>query len=249
MDITAISNAPDNEIISFSFPGVALVGCAFTTTKAGNMGMVLEPGTEAAVADNRHRLLETLGLERWVELKQVHGDALLADPQPTDIKSASSLTADGAATRQKGLALAVKTADCQPLLLSDKRGRAVAALHVGWRGNALAFPVTGVIRFCSIYNIDPSEVLAVRGPSLGPSAAQFTNFEQEWPARYRPWFDEASKTMDLWELTKFQLIEAGMLPDNIHSLDLCTYSRSDLFFSHRRGHSGRQVSLIWIKEH
>lgn len=246
--LTMNANAPYGDVIPFSFPGVANVGCAFSTIGAGSMGLGLQPEHDDAARHNRLRLLHTLGLERWVELKQVHGDALLADPQATDPSTLSHLAADGAATKEKGLALTIKTADCQPLLLADRRGRAVAALHVGWRGNVLKFPVTGVIRFCVIYNLDPSEVLAVRGPSLGPTAAEFVNFDAEWPSEFRPWFDEQSKRMDLWELTKFQLIEAGLLPGHIFSLDLCTQSLPELFFSHRRKQAGRQTALIWIKE-
>lgn len=246
--LTVSAQPPFGDIIPFAFPGVAHVHCAFTTSRAGNMALGIDPANEVDAALNRSRVFDALGFAQWAELKQVHGDAMLADPAPTAPESASSLMGDGLATRQKGLALAIKSADCQPLLLADKRARAVAALHVGWRGNTINFPTSGVIRFCVIYNLDPSDVVAVIGPSLGPQASEFVNFEQEWPARFSPWFDESSKTVDLWDLTQFQLIEAGMLPENIYSLDMCTHSNADLFFSHRRGHTGRQLSLIWITE-
>lgn len=234
-------------IIPFAFPGLPSVGCAFTTALAGTMLIGAMPDAANAAA-NRRRTFEGLGLARWVELQQVHGDILLRNPAPTPLAEPSSLEGDGACTDEKGLALAIKTADCQPILLADKEGGAVAALHVGWRGNAMNFPASGLRRFCTAYSLPPSRVLAVRGPSLGPSASEFINFAKEWPPAFRPWFTDETRTMDLWRLTRHQLIEAGLLPEHCFSLDLCTHSLPGHFFSHRRGHSGRQVSLIWIKE-
>jgi YfiH family protein len=168
------------------------------------------------------------------------------DPAPTPSDQASTLQADAACTREKGLALLVKSADCQPILLTNREGTAIAALHAGWRGNAINLPATGLKRFCAAYGLHPSEVLAVRGPSLGPAAAEFVNFHQEWPPHFLPWFNGQKQTIDLWALTRHQLVSAGMAPEAVFSLDLCTYSLPDLFFSFRRGDAGRQMSLIWI---
>ena len=239
---------PLPQVIPFAFPGVDSVRCAFTTGLAGNFSINLafgDTGKEQAKA-NRLRTLGELGLSRWVELKQVHGDIVARNPQATPLDAASSLEGDGSSTTEKGLALAIKTADCQPILLTNTKGTAVAALHAGWRGNFINFPASGVRNFCEAYNLHPSEVLAVRGPSLGPGAAEFINFEQEWSPEFRPWLNAQRKTMDLWSLTRHQLTEAGVLPEHIFSLDLCTYDLPNLFFSYRRGHQGRQVSLVWL---
>lgn len=242
--------SPLPDFIPFAFPGVPSVVCAFTCAPAGTFSIALSPDAEgkAEAAATRKRVLGQLGLERWVELQQVHGDGLVVDPAPTPLDQVSELQADGSCTREKGLALAIKTADCQPILLTNREGTAIAALHAGWRGNAMNFPASGLKRFCAAYGLHPSEVLAVRGPSLGPGAAEFVNFHREWPSEFHPWFNEQNKTMDLWALTRHQLTEAGMLPEAIFSLDLCTRSLPGLLFSHRRGHIGRQASLIWITE-
>jgi YfiH family protein len=192
-------------------------------------------------------LLAAVGLAHWVELCQVHKDGFIVDARPTPEDIPSSLEADGSCTREPGLGLLVKTADCQPLFLAAADGSAVAALHVGWRGNAADYPAAGLSRFCEAYGLDPAEVLAVRGPSLGPGASEFVNFRKEWPADFAPWFDEEKRTVDLWSLTREQLTRAGMRAGNIFSLDLCTRSLPELFFSHRRGDGGRQGSLIWIR--
>jgi YfiH family protein len=202
---------------------------------------------EDAVA-NRAALASELGLEAVAELRQVHGDDLLFEPEEEVFLQADvapSVAGDGLAASRPGLGLLVKTADCQPVFFAHESGRAVAGLHVGWRGNRINFPANGLRAFCARYNCAPHEVLAVRGPSLGPAWAEFVHFEREWGDAYRPWFDARRRTMDLWRLTRSQLEEAGMAPERIFSLDLCTASLPQ-FFSYRRDKvTGRQANLIW----
>ena len=156
--------------------------------------------------------------------------------------------ADGMATQQKGLALLIKTADCQPVLIAHNSGRYVAALHVGWRGDRLLFPYTGLTRFCRHYGIKPQDCAAVRGPSLGPARAEFVHFASEWGWYFKKYFDFATSTVDLWAMTRDQLMAAGMLRRNIYGIDLCTRTNSSLLFSYRASHAcGRQGNLIWIE--
>ena len=176
----------------------------------------------------------------------MHGDALLFEPDPADPEQPSTLEADGAATSRPRRALMIKTADCQPILLADASGRHVAALHAGWRGNRCNFPGSGVDRFCARYGISPRDVFAVRGPSLGPTLAEFVNFDREWSEDFRPWFDEQTRCMDLWSLTRHQLRQAGLPASHIYGLDICTFA-NPAFYSYRRNHAcGRQASLIWM---
>ncbi len=240
-----------NARIEFAFPGVENVRCLFSGAAFGNISLDLgitpnlEEKREQAL-QGRQRLLQTLGAQSWVELKQVHQDTLLTDAKATDPAEASTREADGSATSRPGHALLVKTADCQPVLLAHKSGRYIAALHVGWRGNAIKFIESSIGRFCACYRLDAADLVAVRGPSLGPAAAEFKNFEQEWPAEFLPWFNSQTRRMNLWALTRHQLAKAGLKEENIYGLDLCTWSLPESYFSHRRGHPGRQASLIMI---
>ena len=235
--------------IPFVFPGIAGVGCLFSTVLDGDMaiGPSVDDNTKLSVRNNRKHILAAAGVTGWVELKQVHEDHVLIEPEPTDPGEASLLKGDGSCTSRRHMALVIKTADCQPILLTNREGSAVAALHVGWRGNVMSFPASGVRRFCETYGMHAGDVLAVRGPSLGPGASEFVNFSKEWPLEFTPWFHPDTKTMDLWTLTRHQLVNAGVLQENIFSVDLCTQSLPELFFSYRRGHAGRQVSLVWLK--
>lgn len=233
----------DTVFIPFAFPGLPNVRCAFTTRLAGALSLSGKTGEERkAVIAARRSLCGKLGLEAWSEVRQVHGDALVLNSDIAAVDAEPAVEADGLATDRKNHALAVKTADCQPILLAHPEGP-VAAVHVGWRGNVLRFPESAVATFCREYRLDPADVRAVRGPSLG--YAEFCNFNHEWPAVFAPWYDQSTRCMDLWTLTRRQLGDAGLRARNIHSLDLCTYSLNALFFSHRRKDSGRQMALVW----
>lgn len=245
--------------LPFLFPGVPHVRCAFQCRgltpppavsapdadyAGGNLSLDVNDDAENVRA-RRRALAATLGVDDWVELRQVHGDALLFEPEPADPEQPSTLEADGAATSRPRRALMIKTADCQPILLADTSGRHVAALHAGWRGNRCNFPGSGVDRFCARYGISPRDVFAVRGPSLGPALAEFVNFDREWSEDFRPWFDEQTRCMDLWSLTRHQLRQAGLPVSHIYGLDICTFA-NPAFYSYRRNHAcGRQASLIW----
>ncbi|WP_461211534.1 polyphenol oxidase family protein [Desulfocurvus sp. DL9XJH121] len=244
----------DMTYIPFVFPGLDSVGCAFGLRGSGpgpfgGANISLEVGDDAErVYANRQALQEALGFDHWQETRQVHGPQMIFDPEPGNIREPGFLDADGLATDQPGQALVIKTADCQPLLLAHKDGGHVAALHVGWRGNAMNFPATGVRDFCEEYGLSASDVLAVRGPSLGPGKSEFTNFDKEFGPDFERWRSQDGGHVDLWRMTRDQLVSAGLRPENIHSLDLCTMSLPELFFSYRREKDcGRQGSLIWIK--
>lgn len=244
-------------VLPFAFPGLERVSCVFTTRRGGasrppfdGANLSFDVGDEpASVAANRRALAEGLGLSGWCECRQVHGEVLHFEPPATALDAAATLEGDALATAAPGLALCVKTADCQPVLLAHESARFVAALHVGWRGNVMNLPGSAVARLCARYGCAPAELYAVRGPSLGPQAAQFTNFEAEFGAGFRDFHDAAARTVDLWRLTRSQLLGAGLRGERIFGLDLCTLANRREFFSFRAARAtGRQVALIWINQ-
>lgn len=243
--------------LPFSFPGVPEVRCAFQTRSSrlpddpysgGNISFDVGDDPNK-VLKARKELQKALGFTEWMELRQVHGREVVFDPDGNGIEERGVTEADGQASDRPGHALVVKTADCQPVLITHKDGAHVLALHVGWRGNVADMPGKGVREFCVRYELAPADCLAVRGPSLSPQAAEFINFEAEFGETFRDYYHEAARTVDLWRLTRDQLLRAGIPERQIFGLDLCTYSNPGLFFSYRRRKiSGRQASLIWIEE-
>ncbi len=238
--------------LQFRFPGIDNVGCLFqmrtpASEDASEGTIVFRDNVDhEAVAKNRRDLLALAGVSSFAEVHQVHGDRMVFEPANANPDTPASEDADGLATQSVGQALMIKTADCQPLLLAHKSGKYIAALHVGWRGNRQLFPFTGVRAFCQTYQIRPADCVAVRGPSLGPARARFTHFGVEWGGYFAKYLDLATSTMDLWGMTRDQLVQAGVSARNIYGIDICTASNAASFFSYREDRAcGRQEALIW----
>jgi hypothetical protein len=239
--------------IPFQFPGMESVSCVFTTRLGGHSiapyssaNLSFDVGDQVAdVQANRKSLMSLCGLSSCHELKQIHGNQMLE----LSISSQGSLSlpeGDALMTDLHEQGLMIKTADCQPILMAHCSGNAIAAMHCGWRGNKNNVLRQWVTKLCQRYNFPPQELLAIRGPSLGPDKSQFINFSQEWSGEFLSYFNETDKTVNLWQLTRDQLMSAGLLPEHIFQLDLCTYSLPELFFSYRRERdTGRQAALIW----
>jgi len=246
----------------FEFVDVPNIGCVFTSRRGG----VSEPPHDSAnlsfdvnddpnkVAENRQLIHDRLELKGWCECLQVHGDIVHVEPTPISTDTPATLKGDGMTTATPGHGLVVKTADCQPIMLAHRSGKYVAGLHAGWRGNKINFPGSGVQAFCEAHDIKPEDVFAVRGPSLGPTAAEFVNFDSDFGPGFKRYFDPATKMVDLWQCTRDQLMEAGVPEKQIFGLDLCTMGNDDTFFSYRKAcaspvkDTGRQAGIIWIKE-
>jgi len=257
-----IGDQPSSAILAggeaFRFPGVRGVGCVFTTRRGGHslppfdgFNLSFDVGDDPAhVAANRRALAQLLGISRFCELKQVHGNVLHLEPAPTaleDFASAgASLEGDALASAEPGLGLCIKTADCQPILIAHQSGRFVAALHVGWSGHVINLPGAAVARLCAHYGCQPQELHALRGPSLGPKRAEFLHFAQEFGQEFLPFFHRKTDTVDLWRLTRHQLEAAGLEPAHIHGLDVCTQSSPKDYFSYRAARvTGRMLAVVW----
>ena len=236
-------------MIPFQFPGIPGVGCAFSMRAFGSVSL---SSADASSIERRAGIPSLLGVGAFAQVHQVHGVRTLFEPEAQNPAAAPSEQADGMATSRPGLALMIKTADCQPILVAHDSGRFVMAVHSGWRGNRQDYPYSAICVFCDRYGLDPQHLWAVRGPSLGPSASEFVNFDSEWGPEFLQWYDRERRTMDLWSLARHQLERAGLPSGHILGIDLCTFDNADFFFSYRHARrfgseDGRQGSFIWIR--
>ena len=128
-----------------------------------NLGFTHDDSREA-VERNRAAFLRSIGAKGWplVTARQVHSDVVLR----VDASPAHPLTGDALVTDAPGMVIAVKTADCLPVLLVDPRKRAVAAIHAGWRGmlKRMVEKTVGVLR--REYGTDPATIQAAIGPGI-----------------------------------------------------------------------------------
>jgi len=229
---------PASHIIPFSFPSLPNVGCVFGTA-------IQEQGEDTSTKNCRNP--ETSRFANFSarrELSQVHGTFVFFEPAEEDRMKEG----DGLATSSSSEGLVIRTADCQPIMVAHKSGIYVLALHCGWRGNRDGFPESGIRQFCGFYDLNPGDLMVVRGPSLGPGCAHFHDFDEHWPRSMRDYFHAPTGCMDLWRLTRDQLLRTGIRKENIFSLDLCTLCLKSHFFSHRRNRDHRRMeNIIWIK--
>ncbi len=196
------------------------------------------------VLRNRQRLRDAAGLPAEpVWLKQVHGCDVVEAGQ-------AGCEADAVYTGRSGVVCAVLTADCLPLLLSDRSGQAVCAVHAGWRGLA-----AGVIeRALSRFQAPAESLLAWLGPAIGPAAFEvgdevrqaFLDIDQGDEVAFQP-SNPGFWRADLYRLARLRLNRAGV--GFIGGGDYCTVTDRERFFSYRRdGVTGRMASLIWIED-
>lgn len=192
------------------------------------------------VDENLRRLTERAQAKALLTVTQVHGVKVVHD-QP-------GLEADGIWTTRPSVAVGVRTADCLPVLIEDRVGRRVAAVHAGWRGVIGRIAPLTVQHFVDLGS--PVETLRV---AIGP-AIQRCCFEVDGdlPERFAAAFGTgvviegfAKPHLDLSLAVRQSLEAVGVEPRLIDVLPQCTRC-DERFFSHRRdrGLTGRQLSFI-----
>jgi polyphenol oxidase len=162
---------------------------------------------------------------------------------------------DAFVTDVPDIALMIKAADCQAILMLDPVKKVVAAVHAGWKGLAQNISAHAVKIMAQRYGCDPANILAGISPSLGPCCAFFSDPEKELPAEFGKYIDK-KKRVDLWEFSVAQLVRAGIKRNHVELARICTQCNNGQtiegggrFFSFRgeKGITGRFGSLIFIK--
>jgi YfiH family protein len=132
-----------------------------------NLGFT-QHDSRAAVERNRELFLKELGVadgpRSWplVTLRQIHSDLI----HQVDRVPEQTLAGDGMVTDTPGLVLAVQTADCLPIILADRRRRAVGVFHAGWRGTVKRIVEKGVGEMRKHFKSDPRNLVAAIGPGV-----------------------------------------------------------------------------------
>ncbi|MCW8908380.1 MAG: peptidoglycan editing factor PgeF [Sedimenticola sp.] len=246
---------PDNAdlLLSPGWPAPESVRSVITTRLGGvgeapfdSLNLALHVGDDpATVAENRRRLRALAQLPAEPEwLDQVHGKRVLDCPA-----EGGDRQADAATTTRPGQVLVVMTADCLPLLLCDRQGSRVAAVHAGWRGLAAGVIEQAVAKF----NQPGDQLLAWLGPAIGPLAFEVGDEVREQFVSIDPGAASAFRSArpghwmaNIYQLARLRLQRLGV--GFVGGDDYCTVNDSRRFFSYRRdGVTGRMASLIWIK--
>ena len=207
------------------------------------------------VAENRQRLLDSLGVSRGFFVNQTHGTGVLClkadgpgagDFWEPGVKKPIH-TADAMVTNIPDMALVIQVADCQAVILVDPVRRVIANVHSGWRGSVANILGKTVKTMVAVFGGRPEDIIAGVSPSLGPCCAEFVNYRDEIPRtiwKYR----KNNCYFDFWALSEDQLKNAGIAHENIEIAGRCTRCEYDRYFSYRKqAVTGRLgVGVAWL---
>ena len=178
-------------------------------------------------------------------LEQVHGrDILIVEEKPA-APCCIYGTADAMITSIEEVCLVIRTADCVPVFLADKKSKAVGAVHSGWKGTHLGISGAAAALMKERFGCAGDDLLACILPSIGPHSYEV----KEDVARYFPEHTAkrgGSLFVDLWGAVTASLLAEGIPQENIFNCGICNLQNTDEFFSHRHGDTGRNLNYIFI---
>ena len=163
--------------------------------------------------------------------------------------------ADGIVTAEQGLPIFCFIADCVPVLLWDCKGRAVGAIHCGWR-SAVGDILKNAVDAMASLGTEVQDIRAAIGPSIGACCFET---DDDVPDAVTAWLSGETeglfvrradgKTMvDLRLANARRLLQLGVPVQNIDLSDECTFCSHDKYWSHRytKGKRGSQAAVIML---
>ena len=228
-------------------PLAAIAAHLFTV---GDLELRSDEKEWTGVADFFHLTRDRIRL-----ISQVHGVGIAAIHKET-AGVWTPPTADGIVSDDDGGAVAVRVADCAPILLADTTRRAVAAVHAGWRGTMQGIAGVAAAAMSQAFGCRPEDLMAAIGPCLGPCCGEMGHEVVDLfraaghdGGRIGRWFQTGASGkpyFDLGRANREQLEAAGLRGDRIFTSGLCSRSHPDVFHSYRaRGSgAGRMLGVI-----
>ena len=257
----------------------------FSTRRGGAGGLPLNLNPAAGedprrVNENRLRLLYALGIENaaLVCLNQAHSDRVCVvesaagfHETPLSFRlfpsseggvggkqkpGTENHEGDALITNTENAALAIKTADCFPVLIVDPVHRAVGAVHSGWRGTLSRVLPGAIEEMRRRFQSDPARLLFALGPAIreccfetGEDVARL--FTEAYPEKStaRPHPAAPGKYLvNLASVLKTQLTQSGVPPENQYDTGMCTCCNTREFFSWRAegAAAGRMMAVIAV---
>ena len=207
------------------------------------------------IRNNRKHLATAMGIsvDKLYMPSQVHKTRIV--PVTSHTSKDELLETDALITNEKGICIAVMSADCVPILLYDKKNKAVGAVHSGWRGTVARILEKTLHQMKLQFGTRGEDLIAGIGPSVSQPAYEVG---EEVITEIHRAFGKDSELMtstsnnkanlDLWKANRLQLLEFGVLPSCIEISDLCTVKNNEHFFSARKGDTGRFAAGIMLTD-
>ena len=205
------------------------------------------------VAINRARVAEAMGVApaALLTVHQTHSAEVAVVSDAAQLPEIGKMRADAIVTDQPGIAIAVLTADCQPILLADPQAGVIGAVHAGWKG-ALAGVIEAAIG--AMADLGARRIRAVIGPTISQRAYEVSpefmdEFLSDDPGHHR-FFAGGPNGRPMFDLPSYGLMRLREAGAEAEWIGRCTYADPERFFSYRRSthlHEadyGRLISAI-----
>ncbi len=225
-----------------------------------NLGLHVKDESNDVIA-NRHRLAEWVQfpLSSWVSGEQVHGTDIAIVTSMNQGQGAYRMEdaiegVDGLITNEEGVLCTAFFADCVPLFFFAPTASLIGIAHAGWKGTVKQIAGRMVEEMVA-HGADISDVRVMIGPSISQEKyevddAVIRHVSEEWKEIVVQASENHHYLLDLQQLNMEILLQYGILRHNIGRVNLCTFTASDLFYSHRRdlGETGRMLGYIGFRE-
>jgi len=202
--------------------------------------MSFKRGVKSEALNARQKLLDSLE----ININNVFGASLehktnlitiTKKDAATGIKDLHGFVCDGLITNEKNLFLFILTGDCLPLALFDPKTKTFALIHGSWDTLFAEILEKTILKLKKEFNVNPQNLLAKIGPSIGPCCYTQKNPKQKGKEKWLPFLKKKGNifSIDLWSFTESELHSLGTPKQNIENPKVCTY-HSGKYFSHRK---------------
>lgn len=188
-----------------------------------------------------------MGREKIFTINQVHGKQVVSLKRPELNSYREIQEADGIITKEIGLPLAIRTADCLSLFIFDPGNAVIALVHAGWRGTKEGIVLQALNMMNNEWGSSPASLKVALGPCLRSCCYRVgREFKDYFPRETLSKID--GHYLDLPQANLNQLLDHGIVESNIFDCAICTCC-DERFFSHRREgeKTGRMISLMMLK--
>jgi polyphenol oxidase len=243
------------------------IGLLFTDRRGGvsgapydSLNLAYHTGDNPhSVCENRAIVARKMGMDqgRFVFLEQVHGLSVARAFSRTEAKNEGDKPmelpqTDGVFTTEKGLVLAVLTADCVPMIIAFSSAGAVAVLHAGWKGTIGNIAALALKKMREELGVKQSEAMVMMGPAIDGCCYEVDEGRGHlFVERYGENSAVVSRGdgyhVDLFRANTINLVEAGVREDNIRRHGGCTCCDRRYFSYRREGKTGRQGTFVFLR--
>lgn len=202
--------------------------------------------------DEINTLKEEFNVEDVIYLRQIHSDTVLKYSK--DSPNIRDEEGDAIITNEKNTIIGVFTADCVPIILVDEKAGAIAAIHSGWRGTFESITLKTIKKMINEFNTEVENIKAYIGPHIRKCCYEVSeDLKNDFLNKKRTIKKEEllnGNNLNLEACIIDDLKKAGVIEDNINSINLCTYCSKEIkLHSYRKsqGSYGRMFSFVMLR--